>query len=139
MTETLVLAGCTPTPLAGYLKALGVLRLLASPDNHVEGRAADPEARGWWKDERFHLETALGREGLVRFLLEQYAPSPLIGAWNGRAGFLEGDDGAESTRMGAQLVQAMEASKTMRLSRMRDTIRLLRRQDVLRRYDALRA
>ncbi len=49
MTElhTHTLDGCTPTPLAGYLKALGMLRLLASAPNNIEGQAADPAARGW--------------------------------------------------------------------------------------------
>ena len=43
--HTHTLDGCTPTPLAGYLKALGVLRLLASTANTVTGEAADPAAR----------------------------------------------------------------------------------------------
>ena len=38
--EPLPLHGCTPTPLASYLKALGVLRLISSPANHVSGEAA---------------------------------------------------------------------------------------------------
>ncbi|MDZ7810555.1 MAG: hypothetical protein U5L11_11035 [Arhodomonas sp.] len=39
------LPGCGPIPLAGYLKALGVLRLVAEQ--------ADPDARGYWEDEQF--------------------------------------------------------------------------------------
>ena len=34
------LKGCSPTPLANYHKALGILRLVAEQ--------ADPTARGWW-------------------------------------------------------------------------------------------
>ncbi len=34
------LGGCAPTPLANYLKALGILRVVAEQ--------ADAEARGWW-------------------------------------------------------------------------------------------
>ncbi len=81
------LDGCTPTPLAGYLKALGVLRLIATPDNSVTGEAADPTARGFWKDEAFHLETRLDRESLLRFFLEDYAPSPIVAPWNAGSGF----------------------------------------------------
>ena len=60
--ERLTLDGCSPTPLASYLKALGVLRLLSSAANNVSGEVADPGIRGWWEGERFHLRTTLGRE-----------------------------------------------------------------------------
>lgn len=81
------LAGCTPTPLASYLKALAVLRLLSSPTANVHGRPADPDARGWWQDEGFHLRTRLDRDALVRFFLDDYAPSPIVAPWNGGSGF----------------------------------------------------
>ena len=90
--ELLVLRGCAPTPLASYLKALAVLRLISSPANHVSGEAADPHARGWWKDEQFHLRTTLGRDGLVRFFLHDYAPSPIIAPWNGGSGYYPKDN-----------------------------------------------
>lgn len=41
------LDGCAPVPLAHYLKALGILRLVAEQ--------LDPAARGWWEGERFLL------------------------------------------------------------------------------------
>ena len=88
----LTLDGCAPTPLASYLKALGVLRLISSPANHVAERAADPRARGWWENERFHLQTSLSREALFRFFLEDYAPSPIIAPWNGGSGFYSKDN-----------------------------------------------
>jgi len=81
-----------PNPLASYLKALGVLRLISSPANHVSGQAADADARGWWEDERFHLHTTLDRDGLLRFFLEDYAPSPIIAPWNGGSGFYPNDN-----------------------------------------------
>ena len=40
--ESVTFDGCVPTPLASYLKALGILRLISSDANHVSGRAADP-------------------------------------------------------------------------------------------------
>ena len=85
--HTHVLAGCTPTPLAGYLKALGVLRLISTPENSVTGEAADSTARGFWKDEAFHLETRLDQDALNRFFLEDYAPSPIVAPWNAGSGF----------------------------------------------------
>ena len=88
--ERLTLHGCSPTPLASYLKALGVLRLLSSGTNSVTGEPADPGVRGWWEDERFHLRTTLGREVVVDFFLHDYAPSPVIAPWNGGSGFYPG-------------------------------------------------
>ncbi len=90
--KLLVLDGCAPTPLASYLKALGVLRLLSSATNNVSGEGADPHARGWWENERFHLRTTLTRAEVLRFFLEDYAPSPIIAPWNGGSGFYPKDN-----------------------------------------------
>ena len=73
------LKGCTPEPLAHYLKALGVLRLVAEQK--------DPKARGYWKNDRFHLVTELTEKELVNFFLEEYRPTPFISPWNGGGGF----------------------------------------------------
>ena len=90
--ESVTLDGCTPAPLASYLKALGVLRLITSDANHVGGQAADPKARGWWEGERFHIRTTLDRAALSRFFLNDYAPSPIIAPWNGGSGFYPNDN-----------------------------------------------
>ena len=90
--ESMTLDGCAPTPLASYLKALGVLRLISSDANHVDGQAADPKARGWWEGERFHIRTTLDRAALCGFFLNDYAPSPIIAPWNGGSGFYPGDN-----------------------------------------------
>lgn len=74
------LTGCSPTPLAHYLKALGILRLLSEQK--------DPHARGWWQDEAFHLVTTLDAAAIERFFLEEYRPTPLISPWNKGAGFV---------------------------------------------------
>jgi len=92
MSESITLDGCAPTPLASYLKALGVLRLISTDANHVHGRAADPKARGWWEGERFHIRTTLDRAALCRFFLDEYAPSPIIAPWNGGSGFYPKDN-----------------------------------------------
>jgi CRISPR-associated protein Csx17 len=140
MTElyTHRLDGCTPTPLASYLKALGVLRLLSTPANSTKLQAADLGARGWWEREHFHLRTKLNRDALLRFFLEDYAPSPIVAPWNGRAGFLEGEEGGDSTRKGAQLVQAIEGSPAVRLANVRQVIQALRHEPLLVRYNRLR-
>ena len=133
------LHGCSPTPLASYLKALGVLRLISSPVNHVSSKAADPYARGWWENECFHLRTVLSLDNLLHFFLHKYAPSPIIAPWNGRAGFLEGDAGETSSRGGAVLMRKIEKSECPRLELMRRTVRSLRSNEHLGKYNRLRA
>ena len=91
-TDAIRLHGCTATPLAGYLKALGVLRLISSPANHARGVAADAHARGWWENGHFHLATSLGSDTLIRFFLDDYAPSAIIAPWNGGSGFYPKDN-----------------------------------------------
>ncbi len=76
--------GCAPRPLAHYLKAIGVLRLVAEQ--------ADPEARGWWNSERFGLATSLDAEQLEQFFLHRYAPTPMLSPWNRGSGFFATKD-----------------------------------------------
>lgn len=73
------LEGCRPEPLAHYLKALGILRLVSEQ--------ADPEVRGWWVDDVFRLRTKLNRPELEKFFLEDYRPTPIVAPWNGGSGF----------------------------------------------------
>ncbi len=104
----IVLAGCTPVPLANYLKALGVLRLLSE-------QKAELSCQGFWRNGAFVFRSPFftgqeerDRETISKFFLEKYQPSALVTPWNGRGGFLEGDeeDGEESSRAGAQMVRA---------------------------------
>lgn len=74
----ITLGGCSPTPLAGYLKALGVLRLLSA--RHRETRAA-------WRNESLLLQTPLTREQMEQFFLHDYQPTPVMAPWNGGSGF----------------------------------------------------
>lgn len=74
-----VLEGCAPIPLAGYLKALGIFRLVAEQK--------DADARGFWRNERFVLKTRLSKEELAGFLLNEFRPTPVISPWNGGSGF----------------------------------------------------
>lgn len=73
------LAGCTPTPLIAYLKALGVLRLVAEQ--------ADLDAAAWWDHDRLTLRSRLDQPALMRFLLEDYQPTPILAPWSGDSGF----------------------------------------------------
>lgn len=79
-----ILKGCSPAPLANYLKALGVLRLV--------GEQADVQARGWWDGERFCLLSKLSKDELEAFFLEKYEPTPLLSPWNKGCGFFKASD-----------------------------------------------
>jgi len=83
-THLHVLKGCSPAPLANYLKALGILRLV--------GEQADKQARGWWESERFCLLTRLSKEELETFFLDRYEPTPLVSPWNKGCGFFKAND-----------------------------------------------
>ena len=81
------LEGCAPAPLAHYLKALGILRLVAEQ--------ADAGARGWWEGDRFRLATSLSSEALIAYFRDAYVPTPLVAPWNGGTGFYPGDKKAQ--------------------------------------------
>ena len=85
------LAGCAPTPLASYLKALGVFRLVSEQ--------ADPAARGFWRNEAFVLSTNLTQDQLAEFFLTRYAPTPLVAPWLGGSGFLKNDKASVSLKL----------------------------------------
>lgn len=78
------LKGCSPAPLAHYLKALGILRLIAEQ--------VDKQARGWWDGEFFCLLTMLSKEELEVFFLDRYEPTPLLSPWNKGCGFFKTND-----------------------------------------------
>ena len=103
-----VLEGCAPVPLAGYLKALGVFRLVAEQE--------DESAHGFWQDERFVLRTTLDEERLVQFFIERWRPTPVVAPWNGGSGFWPKDN-----REG---IDAIMASNAPRFDGYRESIRL---------------
>ena len=78
------LTGCSPVPLASYLKALGILRLVSEQ--------VDATAAGWWSGDVFHLGTTLDEAALCRFFRETYRPTPLVAPWNGGSGFFPKDN-----------------------------------------------
>ena len=81
-SHAIPLSGCTPEPLMNYLKALGILRIVA--------QQRDPSATGMWKSGIFTLTSALDAPGLAAFFLNEYAPSPIMGPWAARSGFFKG-------------------------------------------------
>jgi len=73
--------GARADSLMGYLKALGLLRLIH------EG--LDPTVRAAWDDETLLLHTKFDRGTIECFFLDSYAPTPVLNPWNSGAGFDE--------------------------------------------------
>ena len=107
---TLRIPGCTPTPLTGYLKALGVLRLVSAQ--------CDARAEGFWKNDVFHLCSVLDRSQLCKFLLNDYQPTPIVAPWNGGSGFYPKDNRAA--------LDSIMASGAERFSAYQDVISICR-------------
>ncbi len=104
----LVLPGLRPEPLALYLAALGVLRLVAEQK--------DAQARGFWRDDVFVLDSTLDAEGLVGFLANEYAPTPVVAPWNGGSGFYPND------KLGIKAIGVIMASADLRFAAYQRTI-----------------
>lgn len=105
------LDGCRPTPLAHYLKALGIFRLVATQ--------VDPQVRGLWKDDVFHMATTLDKEALEAFFLNDYSPTPILAPWNGGSGFYPNDNKSG--------IEPIEQSIAERFQSYRDCIEQTRR------------
>jgi CRISPR-associated protein Csx17 len=100
------LDGCRTEPLGSYLKALGLLRLV--------GEQVDRDATGRWDGDAFVLDSPLDADGLVRFLVDDYQPTPLVAPWNGGSGF-----GPKDQQAG---ISAVESSPNPRLDAYRRTV-----------------
>ena len=109
------LVGCRVEPLASYLKALGVLRLVAEQ--------ADASAAGWWSGDEFWLRTTLSESELVDFFVNRYSPTPLLAPWNKGSGFGE-EDGSTTNGL---VVATIESSDDDRLERYRAAISAAKR------------
>lgn len=107
----LTLAGCTPVPLATYLKGLGILRVVSEQ--------VDPSARGWWEADVFRLRSRLDERELVDFFAHRYVPTPIVSPWNGGSGFYAKDN--------QSAIRAIEGSTDPRLAPYREVIAVARR------------
>lgn len=83
MPDRILLRGCAPEPLIRYLKALGVMRLVAEQ--------VDASVRGAWTADGFLLETSATEDELIDFFLNDYQPTPIVSPWNNSSGFYPKD------------------------------------------------
>ncbi|MBX7120713.1 MAG: type I-U CRISPR-associated protein Csx17 [Opitutaceae bacterium] len=87
MPDHLELPGCRHDILGYYLKAIGLLRVLAkcaAPEHR------DPDAEGWWDISKacFCLRSTKydTLEKLAQFFAKHYRPTPIFAAWNKESG-----------------------------------------------------
>lgn len=109
--HTIPLPGCTPTPLAAYLKALGILRVLSQ-------QCSEAQARGFWRGNAFMLVSTHDEAALVDFFLTRYSPTPLVAPWNGGSGFHPKDN--------TEALDAILASSLPAFAAYRETIQAAR-------------
>lgn len=105
--KDIYLQGCTPVPLAAYLKALGILRILS-------GQFPESQSRGFWRGNIFTLVANCGESAIVDFFLNGYTPSPIVAPWNGGSGFHPKDN--------SMAIDAITASTGETFAAYRETI-----------------
>lgn len=69
-----VLKGCAPTPASSYLKSVGVMRILAEQKEST--------IRMCWENDRAVLETSMSCDEILRFIMDEYKPTPIITPWS---------------------------------------------------------
>lgn len=106
MQNEIAFNGCAPVPLAHYLKALGILRLVAEQ--------LDASVAAFWRRDTFRLICTEGAETLERFFLSRYRPTPVLAPWNGGSGFYKKDQ--------REAIEAIRTSKAERFAPYRDSL-----------------
>ncbi|MER7209805.1 type I-U CRISPR-associated protein Csx17 [Streptosporangium sp. NPDC000239] len=92
----IILGGCRADVLAGYLQALGLLRVVAAQ--------VDPGARLHWRGDVAVLDTTLPEEDLLTWLVRSYVPAAIVSPWNSGSGFA----GNGKSRSAEQALQAVQ-------------------------------
>ncbi len=109
----LTLTGCAPIPLAHYLKALGVLRLVA------ESEHGDASAMAGWGGDHLLLTSRFDREALLEFFLCNYRPTPIVVPWSGGDFFAVNREKPasifEKTPTSSRVIEAILSTSTRRL------------------------
>ena len=108
----LILNGCAPIPLAHYLKALGILRLVSEQ--------LDATSTGAWRYDRLELRSSVVADDLVEFFNRSYRPTPVLAPWNGGSGFFPKDND--------EALAAIEKNEVARLAPYRVGIAAARRE-----------
>lgn len=108
----IIFPGCCPQPLAHYLKALGMFRLIVEQ--------LDPQAQACWRHDSLVLYSTRTQTEIEHFFLHQYQPTPVLSPWNGGSGFFPKD--------AKEALLALEHSSSERFAVYRQTIAMARQQ-----------
>lgn len=100
------LAGLRVAPYASYLAAQGLRDLIVEQ--------ADPACEHWWSAGCIHVHTRMGRDELLDFFCDRYAPTPIASPWNAGSGFYPGESG--------EALEAISESRHPRFGPYRETL-----------------
>jgi len=106
------LRGLRATTLAGYLSALGLLRVMSEQ--------LDNRARLQWSGDVPLLTTGHSPEHVIEWLVHAYAPTPIVTPWNSGSGF---NDAGKSVRA-EELLTAFEHSTHPRFAALAEAIKV---------------
>lgn len=114
------LNGCAPVPLAHYLKALGVLRILSEQ--------ISPSMAASWADHRFTLTSPSPLPDLSHFFIKDYVPTPIVVPWSGGDFFAANRDKParvfDKTPTSARAIEAVLSTIDYRLENYRTALKL---------------
>lgn len=110
-SDSISIAGCRHDVLGHNLKAIGILRAVATC---AAPQHCDPEAEGWWDldNAHFHIrsEKYPSEEKLAHFLAEHYEASQPLSAWNKDIGYKQGRVERAPDNTDLALAQRLSAS-----------------------------
>lgn len=113
----IVLHGCHSDSLLGYLKGIGVMRLVAEQ--------LDRDCRGRWENGDLVLLTAASPDELTSFFIDRYRPTPVLNPWNKSTGF----DGKAADRP-SRLLDRIRAQQDSRWQPIQQVLRVLDALDI---------
>lgn len=120
--KELALGACNYSSLAGYLKAIGVFKVLS--------KQLDPQTKLYWEGLTPHLCFRENRsmDEIICFLLKQYEPTPIVIPWSGSDFFdvnLEGGSRSYSKPPSkGKIIEAFLATKSPRLEKYRKSLQI---------------
>jgi CRISPR-associated protein Csx17 len=119
---TITLSGCAPVPLAHYLKALGILRLVAEQ--------TDSRTTAHWIGNQFVLKSRFDQKhelSLAEFFLRDYRPTPIAVPWSGGDFFAVNREkpakSFDKTPTSARVIEAIMSTDAARLDDYRNVLR----------------
>lgn len=111
--ESVTFSGLRTQPLASYLGALGVLRILSTQHSRTLGAVFSADG--------FRI-VGISETDAVEFLLDRWRPSPVVTPWNNASGFYTSSKG----RLAASAMQSIIADGSERFSLLVETIERVR-------------